>query len=300
MATTLITGGSGLVGMRLTHLLLEAGHRVRLLGRSGRADAAVPLFLWNIERGTVDARALEGVDHIIHLSGAGIADKRWTPARKDVLLASRVASAELLLREAQRSGAWPKTFISASGVNYYGTATSDRIFKEEDPAANDFLGKLCRAWEQAADQWMPHCRVVKMRTAVALATAGGALPKLVAPARWGLAAPLGTGKQWMPWVHIEDLARAYLHVIRDAGMSGAYNVAAPEDVRNGDFTRELANALHRPYFLPNIPAFALRTLLDGPAGMVLEGSRVSNAKLLESGFAFTYPRLKPALEQLLG
>lgn len=300
MDKVLITGGSGLVGTALTKLLLKEGYAVRLLGRSGKADTLVPAFKWDIPQGYLDPRALEGVDHIIHLSGAGIADQRWTQARRDELHSSRVAAAELLRQEAERSGAWPKTFISASGVNYYGTVTSDHVFGEDEPSSKDFLGQLCQAWEDAADAWAPRCRVVKLRMAVVLAKEGGALPKLSVPARWGLAAALGTGRQWMPWVQIDDLVQAYLHAVRNPGMSGAYNVAAPEDVRNGDFTRELANALHRPCFLPNVPAFALRALLNGPAEMILAGSRVSRAKLLASGFSFKHPRLMPALEQLLG
>lgn len=299
MSTILITGGSGLIGGHLTKLLLKEGFAVRHLSRSTRPDAAVPTFKWDIAKGVVDPRALEGVDHIVHLSGAGIADKRWTKARKEVLHASRVDAATLLKHQVEKTGAWPKTFISASGINYYGTLTSDHLFTEEEPAATDFPGQLCQAWEDAADAWHPQCRVVKLRTSVVLAREGGALPKMAAPARWGLASSLGSGKQWMPWVHIQDLARAYLHVVQNTNMHGAYNIAAPEDVRNRDFMREVAHALHRPFFLPNVPAFVLRAVLGGPSKLVLEGSRVSTAKVVASGFEFRHPVLDAALAQLL-
>ncbi len=299
MSTVVITGGSGFIGGHLTKLLLKEGFAVRHLSRSAHPDAVVPTFKWNIAKGFVDPRALENADHIVHLSGAGIADKRWTKERRQVLYASRVDAADLLKREVEKSGTWPKTFISASGVNYYGTVTSDHVFTEEESSSNDFLGQLCQAWEDAADAWSPPCRVVKLRTSVVLASEGGALPKMAAPARWGLASPFGSGKQWMPWVHIEDLARAYLQAIQHTDMQGAYNIAASEDVRNHDFMREVAHALHRPYLLPNIPAFALRAVLGGPSELVLEGSRVSNVKLVGCGFEFRHPELTAALGDLL-
>lgn len=299
MSTVVITGGSGFIGGHLTKLLLKEGFAVRHLSRSAHHDAVVPTFKWNIAKGFVDPRALENADHIVHLSGAGIADKRWTKERRQVLYASRVDAADLLKREVEKSGTWPKTFISASGVNYYGTVTSDHVFTEEESSSNDFLGQLCQAWEDAADAWSPPCRVVKLRTSVVLASEGGALPKMAAPARWGLASPFGSGKQWMPWVHIEDLARAYLQAIQHTDMQGAYNIAASEDVRNHDFMREVAHALHRPYLLPNIPAFALRAVLGGPSELVLEGSRVSNVKLVGCGFEFRHPELTAALGDLL-
>lgn len=299
MSTVVITGGSGFIGGHLTKLLLKEGFAVRHLSRSAHPDAVVPTFKWNIAKGFVDPRALENADHIVHLSGAGIADKRWTKERRQVLYASRVDAADLLKREVEKSGTWPKTFISASGVNYYGTVTSDHVFTEEESSSNDFLGQLCQAWEDAADAWSPPCRVVKLRTSVVLASEGGVLPKMAAPARWGLASPFGSGKQWMPWVHIEDLARAYLQAIQHTDMQGAYNIAASEDVRNHDFMREVAHALHRPYLLPNIPAFALRAVLGGPSELVLEGSRVSNVKLVGCGFEFRHPELTAALGDLL-
>jgi len=299
METVLITGGSGLVGNHLTQLLLKKGYIVRHLGRSAKADAPVPSFKWNIETGFVDPQALEQVDHIVHLSGAGIADHRWTPERIRELYDSRSGAADVLRKAFKEYGTFPKSFISASGINYYGAVTTDHIFKENDPPANDTIGKLTQAWEAAADAWTPHCRVVKLRTSVVLAREGGALPKLATPARFGLSAPLGSGKQWMPWVHIDDLARAYLHAIQHADMQGAYNVAAPESVCNRDFMRELAHVFHKPFFVPNVPGFAIRALLGESANLILEGSRASSAKLVVSGFEFRHPRLDAAMKELL-
>lgn len=299
MSTILITGGSGLIGGHLTKLLLKEGYTVRHLSRTVRVNVAVPTFKWDISKGFVDPLALDSVDHIVHLSGAGIADGSWTKERMQVLYSSRVDAAELLRNEVERSGIWPKSFISASGINYYGALTSDHLFTESDPPANDTIGKLTQAWEEAADAWAPHCRVVKLRTSVVLAQEGGALPKLAKPARWGLSAPLGTGTQWMPWVHVEDLAQVYLHAIRHTVLEGAYNIVAPEDVQNQEFMRQLAEVLHKPFFVPHIPAFAIRAILGEMSGLILEGSRASNAKLTATGFEFRHPKLREALSGLL-
>lgn len=299
MPTILITGGSGLIGTRLTQLLVGHGHNVRHLSRSKRTDAPVPVFTWSIEHGEVDPQALEGVDHIIHLSGASIAGGRWTASRMQVLYDSRVKAAEVLLAAAERIGHFPDAFISASGINYYGATTSEHIFTEADPPGNDAIGKLTQAWEQAADRWAAHCRVVKLRTPMVLAKQGGAWPKLSASARLGLAAPLGSGKQWITWVHLDDIARAYAHALTSTDMHGAYNVAATEQVSNGDFTRQMAKALHKPAFLPGVPAVFLRLALGQLSNVLLQGSRASNGKLLATGFNYRYPQLKEALANLL-
>jgi uncharacterized protein (TIGR01777 family) len=299
MATVLITGGSGLIGRRLTQLLLQEGHHVRHLGRNARPGAQVHSFTWDLAKGRMDPDALMEVDHIVHLSGAGIVDQRWTPQRVGELHASRAAAAELLLQAASTHGHWPKTFISAGGINWYGTITGQHVFTEEDPPAQDMLGQLCQAWEQAAAAWSGHCRVAVLRMPMVLAREGGALPKLAGPARWGLAGPLGTGKQWMPWAHVEDVARAYHFLMQREDLHGAWNIAAPEQVDNRAFIREVANALHRPCFLPAVPAWLLRALLGARSAMVLEGSRVSGEKLLRAGFVLRHPALAPALRSLL-
>lgn len=299
MPTVLITGGHGLIGGHLTRLLREHGFAVRHLSRQARPHAAVPVFRWDVAKGEVQPGALQGVDHIIHLSGTGIVGKRWTPERLRELAMGRVDAADLLYREAERGGHWPRTFISASGVNYYGTTTTDRIFTEEDPAAADTLGRLCQAWENAAQAWGAHCRVGILRMPAVLAREGGALPKMAGPVRWGLGAPFGSGKQWMPWAHIGDVARAYLFLLQQDALSGAFNLAAPEHVDNRTFMRKLARALHRPYFLPAIPALPLRLAMGEMSAMILEGSRVSGEELVRAGFEFRHPRLDEALSALL-
>jgi uncharacterized protein (TIGR01777 family) len=295
MATILITGGSGLVGSRLTSLLLRHKHEVRWLSRSAGVADGVKRFIWDLSKGIVDPHAFAGVDHVVHLSGAGIAEKRWSSSRMKELYASRGGAARLLLRVAKEHGFAPKSFISAGGVGIYGAVTRDHIFVEPDPSGPDAIGRLSLDWEQAADEWSSVTRVVKLRTPVVIAREGGALPKLSAPVRWGLGSPLGTGKQWMPWVHIDDLTSAYLHAITQTSMNGAYNVCAAEQPTNAEFMRAVAKVLRRPFFLPNVPAFALRMALSDMSSILLEGSRAGNAKLRATDFRFHHDNLVQAL-----
>ncbi len=299
MAIVLITGGSGLIGRALTKALQRDGHDVRWLSRMAGERDGVRALAWNIERGEVDARALEGVDHVIHLSGAGIADKRWTRSRLKQLCASRGGAARLLLKVAIENGIRPKSFISASGIGYYGAITGDHVFSENDPPANDTIGLLTKDWEDGADEWGTITRVVKLRTPMVLARNGGALPKLAAPARWGLSAAFGSGKQWMPWVHIDDLVRAYQRAIADDRMHGAYNVTTSDQPVNREFMQAVAKVLGRPFILPAIPALALKIVLGELAHVLLEGSRASNAKLLATGFRFQHGTLSSALKDTL-
>ncbi len=299
MSTILITGGSGLIGTALTKALLAQGHAVRHLGRSKRSAGAVQTYVWDIHAGTMDHSALEGVDHIIHLAGAGIADKRWTEARVKELIASRAASAELLLKAARSSGDLPRSFISAAGINYYGALTSAQVFTELDPPGTDTIARISVEWERAVDAWSAHGRVVKLRTPVVLSATGGALAKLTLPVRMGLGSPLGSGTQWMPWVHIDDLVRAYQQALANDDMRGAYNVCAADQVTNAMFMRTLSEVIHRPYFLPAVPAFVLRLALGELSSILLEGSRASDLRLRTTGFHYTHDTLRGALEDLL-
>lgn len=300
MANILITGGSGLIGNALTRALRQEGHSVRWLSRTSGMTNGVQRFTWDIDRGTVDPAALSGVDHIIHLSGAGIADMRWTEARMRELHASRGGAARLLLKVASEKGTRPTSFISASGIGYYGAVTTDHIFTESDPAGTDAIARLTKDWEEAADEWTPTCRVVKLRTPMVLARDGGALKRLSVAFRYGLGAALGSGKQWMPWVHIDDLVGAYVRAVTDERMHGTYNVVATEQPKNEDFMRAVAKALNRPLFLPNVPAFALRLALGEMSAILLEGSRARDAKLVSAGMNFGFASLDIALTDTLG
>ncbi len=296
MAIILITGGSGLIGRALTQALRREGHAVRWLSR--QADGP-QRFAWDPAKGTIDVRALEGVEHIVHLAGAGIAYKRWTPTRVKELIDSRAASARLLLNAMREHVIVPKSFVSAAGIGYYGAVTNEHFFTENDAPGNDTIARISVEWERAADEWRALCRTVKLRTPVVLARDGGALPKLAAPARWGLAAPLGTGRQWMPWIHIDDLVRIYQQAIFSDAMAGAYNVNASEQPTNAAFMRAIAKALKRPFFLPSMPSFTLRIALGELSSVLLQGSRASNERSLSSGFRFQHNELDRTLNDLL-
>jgi uncharacterized protein (TIGR01777 family) len=299
MATVLITGGSGLVGTHLTQRLQRDGHTVRHLSRTAGERNGVTSFAWDIERGQVDGRALEGTDHVVHLSGAGIADKRWTKARMHELRASRIDAAQLLLAEARAAGIRPRSFVSASGIGYYGAVTGEHVFTEHDPAGKDAIGTLARDWEHAVEDWNEISRVVMLRTSTVLAREGGALPVFARLARWGVLAPIGTGAQWMPWVHVNDLVDVYAQAIFDERMLGPYNVAASVQPTSRVLMQAIARTLRKPFFLPNVPAFALRAVYGELAQVLLAGSRVSTRKLSELGIALRFERPEDALKDLL-
>ena len=299
MSTILITGGSGLIGRHLTEHLRAQGHSVRHLGRTPGERNGVRTFRWHIREGHVEEGALVGVEHIVHLAGAGIADSRWSEARVNELIASRADSAQLLLRKAGEQGIRPKSFVSASGIGYYGAMTTTHVFSETDPAASDTIGRISRVWEEAVDEWTQVTRVVKLRTPVVLAPDGGALKRLSLPVKWGVGTALGNGEQWMPWVHISDLVRAYAMAMADERLSGAYNVCASEQPTNKEMMRAVADVLNKPFFLPSVPAFLLKLALGEMSTILLEGSKVSNVKLLGTGFTFRYNDLHGALSDCL-
>jgi uncharacterized protein len=300
MSTILITGGTGLIGNALVPMLRDAGHQVRIIGRSVRRNSQVPSFKWDIGAMTMDESALEGVTHIIHLAGAGIADSRWTIARKEEILTSRVMPMKLLADTLKRRGQSIEAFITASGIGFYGAVTSDHVFTEEDAPADDFLGKTCQLWEDAVQLFEGMSqREARIRTGIVLDTKGGALPKLMMPARFGLAASLGSGMQWMPWIHLEDICRIYMMAVEDREFRGVFNAVAPEHATQKQLLAEISSVIGKPFFLPGVPSVALHLVMGDMAQMLTEGSRVSAQRLLDFGFIFNYPELKPALRALL-
>ncbi len=299
MAIILITGGSGLIGTALTEHLISLGHSVRHLSRAKTCSGRIPVFHWNIPRKELEEQALHSVDHIIHLAGAGIADKRWTKSRIDELIRSRVASADLLLDRIISAGIKPRSFISAAGINYYGAVTSDRIFQETDPPGKDVISRISSEWEDAVDRWKPVCRVVKLRTPVVLAREGGALQKLAVPVRFGLGAALGRGDQWLPWVHLQDLVQIYQQAMEDLRMEGAYNAGPSTNTTNMMMMRTIAKVLGKPFLLPPIPPFVLKIALGEMSSILLEGSRADDKKVTDTGFQFRWNHLETALSDLL-
>jgi uncharacterized protein (TIGR01777 family) len=299
MKTVLITGASGLIGSHLTPLLQQKGYRVIHLNRSIPEKSTVETYLWDVPKQLIDERAVKEADYIIHLAGAGIADKNWTGERKKEIIDSRTESIHLLFKTIQQTQTTLKAFISSSAVGIYGAITSEKIYSETDLPAADFLGLTCKLWEGAAEMIAQSgIRAVKIRTGVVLSE-GGALKKMTAPIRFFVGSPLGTGKQYVPWIHIDDLCNIYLKAIEDETIEGAYNAVAPQHVTNNELTRAIARALQRPLLMPKVPAFLLNILFGEMSVVVLQGSRISCKKIEDGGFIFQYNQLDDALKNLL-
>jgi len=295
----LITGGSGLIGRRLTELLLQRGHQVSHLGRTKREDA-VKSFLWNIDQHQVDLEAFKGIDAIIHLAGASIADRPWTDERKREIMDSRANSTRLLCDELTKGNHSVKTFISASAIGYYGFADGEEIFGEESPPGKDFLASVTQRWEKEVDYIGElGIRVVKIRTGIALSEKGGVLPEIMRPVKFYVGAPLGSGNQYLSWIHIDDQCGIFVKALEDPKMEGAYNGVAPNPITNRALTNAIAKTLHKPLFLPPIPPFVLKFLLGEMADLALRGNRVSAAKILKAGYEFKFEHVDDALQDLL-
>lgn len=297
----LIAGGSGLLGSRLTVLLQEKGYKVAHLSRSKQSRQADKTFQWNPDEGQIEPAAVESAHYIINLSGAGVADHRWTDANKDKIMRSRTNSTRLLFQELKTTGYQPRAFISASGINYYGDDNGAHWLYESSPAGQDFLTEVCKAWEAEAEKVSElDIRVVTFRIGVVLSKEGGAFPKLLTPARLGLAAPIGSGRQYMSWIHIDDLCGMILKAMEDEHMEGVYNAVAPEPETNGRFMETLADVLNRPYIAPRVPSVAVKLMMGAErAGIVLGSLRVASEKIQKSGYHFQYETLRPALNDLL-
>ena len=300
MAKVLITGGTGLVGKHLSEKLKEKGYSVVILSRKKNVDAEISTYSWDLEKKEIEAGALDSVDYIINLAGANIGEKRWTAKRKKQIIDSRIKSSGLIYDNIKPNKIKPKAFISASAIGYYGAIISEKAFYETDLPASDFLGETCRLWEQSADKFENSgMRVVKIRTGVVLAEKGGVLSKMIVPVKLGFGSAIGSGKQYMPWIHIDDLCSIYIKAIEDIQMSGAYNAVAPQHTTNVEFTRTLANVLKKPFWFPAIPAFMLKIIFGEMSEMLLRGSRVSSEKIIIAGYKFKFSNLQAALTDLL-
>lgn len=300
MPTILITGGSGLIGSALSQLLSDKGHRVIILSR--KADRA-GFAQWDPYREVIDVGALQEADFIIHLAGAGVADKRWTASRKKEIIDSRTRSSAFIVKTLKTIPNKVRAVISASGIGWYGedpSVPNPRPFEETDPVDEDFLGETCRLWEASI---MPVTelgkRLVIFRTGVALSKKGGAFREFKKPVRLGVAAILGSGKQVMSWIHIEDLCRLYSQAIEDEQWSGVYNAVAPQPADNRTITLELARRMKGKYFVPvYIPSFILKIMVGELSVEVLKSATVSTKKVKQSGFQFLYPSIGSAMDEL--
>jgi uncharacterized protein len=309
MPTILITGGTGLIGTALTRLLLDSGHQVIILSRNASSHpstpTAPPRFHWDVEKGTIDPEAIRRAHYIIHLAGAGVADERWNAKRKKIIGESRTKSAALLVRALKEIPNNVRAVICASGIGWYGpdpVIPNPAPFKETAPPDSDFLGETCRLWEAAISPVTElDKRLVIFRTGVVLTTGGGALKEFLKPVRLGVAAFLGSGRQVVSWIHMEDICRLYLHAIENETWKGVYNAVAPNPVDNRTLTLALAKRLKGRYFVPvYVPTFLLKMIVGEMSIEVLKSTTVSAQKTRSAGFQFLYPSLDAALENLIG
>lgn len=303
MPTILITGGTGFIGSALTKELLTKNYDVIILTRSPEKypnTSRLSYAKWNIAEQTIDGDAITRADYIIHLAGAGIADKRWTPKRKKEIIRSRTESSALLVKALRQNVNNVKAVISASAIGWYGWQIHEDAFVESDPAAEDFLGTTCKQWEASIDPVASmEKRLVKLRTGIVFSKKGGALNEFKKPMRFGLATILGDGNQTMSWIHIDDLVRLYIYAIENEKLNGVYNAVAPEPVNNKKLILKLAKQVRGNYFISIfVPAFLLKIVLGEMSIEVLKSAAVSCKKIKKEGYNFLYPSLVAALHHL--
>lgn len=298
----LISGGSGLIGRRLTSYLLAQNHHPLILSRNPQRQTDLPpgaeLVAWDAKTANGWGHLVNDIDAVVNLAGAGIADVPWTPARKKLIIESRVGAAEAMLAALQQAERKPPVLVQASAVGYYGDRGDERITETSDPGSG-FLTEVCQAWEAAigpaSEMGM---RVPILRTGVVLTPEGGALGRMLPVFQLFAGGPLAGGRQWFPWIHPDDLVRAIYFLMNHSQAAGPFNLSSPNPVTNAEFTRALGRQLNRPTVMP-VPALALRTLFGQMADVLLTGQRVYPTRLQEYGFEFHFTAVEAALHDLL-
>ena len=294
----LITGGTGLVGRRLSALLVKQGHHVKHLSRNP-AKSSFDAYHWDPARGEVEAESVSWASVIVHLAGAGVADHRWTSSWKKEIYDSRVHATKMLREAVVAHNPDLSHFVSASAIGYYGWNTGDQWVDEKSEKGEDFLADVVADWEEEVKGFgQAGIKHAMVRVGIVLAEEGGALEKMKQPVKLGVGAALGSGRQFMSWIHIDDLCRMFAHVI-SGKLQGICNGVSPEPVTNRVFTRQLAEKLRKPLFLPNVPSFVLKLMLGEMSAMLTGGNRVSAEKVGTSGFDFHFSSLDSALQDLI-
>lgn len=293
----LLTGGTGLIGRQLCHHWLAQGHRLTVWSR--RPDAVAGLCGAGVRGiGQLEALGAEPVDALVNLAGAPIADRPWTHKRKALLWSSRIGVTETLLAWLQSRAQRPQVLISGSAVGWYGDGGERELTEDSPPVSEDFASQLCIAWEETAQRAEAlGVRVVLVRTGLVLSQEGGFLSRLLVPFKLALGGPIGNGRQWMPWIHINDQVALIDFLLHQQDASGPYNACAPKPVRNREFAKALGASLHRPAVVP-MPAFALRVGLGELSLLLLGGQRATPARLLEAGFTFEFNDVRAALDDV--
>lgn len=306
MTTILLAGGTGLIGRRLTEILTESGFKVIVLTRQQipqkNSSKAIRIAQWDTNQSTVDRWAIEEADAIINLSGAGVADKRWTESRKKEILESRTNSGKTLVKALTEIPNKVQVVVNSSAIGWYGpdpAIPNPTAFTESDPHYNDYLGETCFQWEKSIHPVIELSkRLVLIRTGIVLSNQGGALVEFKKPLRFGLAASLGTGQQIISWIHIDDICQLFIKAVTDSAMQGIYNGVAPEPVSNQELTHSLARANNKFWIPVKVPSFVLKLVMGEMSVEVLKSTTVSAAKTIASGFEYKYGRIEQALKSM--
>ncbi|WP_264553657.1 TIGR01777 family oxidoreductase [Flavobacterium sp. N2038] len=297
----LLTGGNGFIGKHLANVLIEAGYSVSVLSRSAQENTAtITYYKWDLKKDLIDENAVLKADYIIHLAGEGIVEKRWTKKRKRAILESRTKPIDLIFSVLEKHNKKLHAFISASAVGIYGAITSHKICTEETPPVNDFLGRTCQQWENEVEKiGNLGIRTVKIRTGIVLGKDEGFMKKVAPNFKAGFGAVLGTGKQYLPWIHIEDLCQIYCKAVSDDQMHGPYNAAVTDNITNAKFSKTLAHLFGYTIWMPKVPVFLLKIILGEMSVAVLKGQRVSSEKIQKQGFEFQFTDLERTLVSCL-
>lgn len=309
MPVVLISGGTGLIGTKLTHHLIESNYEVIILSGNKNNSSANPKItysFWDSKKQVVDAEVLKKADHILHLAGAGVMDKKWSEEYKKEIIESRTKSSELLIKTLKENAHHVKTFVSASAIGWYGADDYPLLHKdgfiETDAADKDFLGETCFLWETSVEPVAEMgIRLVKLRTGIVLSNDGGAFKELKKPLRFGFAAISGSGKQIVSWIHIDDVCRIYIEAIENKNINGSYNAVAPLPVTNKKLVIEMAEKFRNKFYIAiHIPTFFLKLFMGKRSIEILKSTTVCNKKIKSTGFTFLYPAIESAIEDLAG
>lgn len=307
MPVVLISGGTGLIGANLTRHLLDRNYDLIILTRDKNKTSEnkrIRYSYWDVKKQIIDINILKEVDHIIHLAGAGVMEKKWTAEYKKTILESRTKSAELILKTLKEIKYQVKTFISASAIGWYGEDPKPlerkEGFIETDLPSQDFLGETCLLWEASLEHAKNmDIRLVILRSGIVLSNAGGAFKEFKIPLRFGVATIFGNGRQMLSWIHIDDLCRMYCDSIENGYLNGSYNAVSPEPVSQKKFMIALGEKLRHRFFIPvHIPVFVLKMVLGKRSVEILKSATVSEKKIKVAGFTFLYPTLDAALDEL--
>lgn len=300
MNKVLITGASGMIGRQLSTELLQRGFKINALSRSKQSpSSSIQYYEWDIENGVIDEAAFDGIDAIIHLAGERIGGSRWTKRQKRKIITSRTDSINLIYKKLHTiSTHQVKTVISMSAVGLYGDR-GNKLLTEESEIGVGFLSDTCVLWENAVKgSQIDDIRAVILRSGLVLNKTEGALPQMAKLISLNLGSPLGSGKQWLPWIHLKDVVATFVFALENENFKGTYNMVAPELVTNETFTKFLATTLKKTLWLPNVPSIILRGILGEQSHLLLDSAKVSSKKLRDSGFIFEFPELKKALRDI--